>query len=500
MFWNGLKVQTHSKGRAGLGNVKVFFNSSAIGYIRMKRTILLYFITLFMLFGSPVYALELHVTGGNLSIQADNEPLMDILRALADQGIAVYADPGINPYITASFKNREIEHGLKIIFRDLNHILVWKSVDTPAGRFTRLVEVHLFIPGKKAFTKIISRGTQRLAKNPHDGSIFIRNEILIRLSKELDLKQFKEFLIENGLAVSGYNRIAGTIKIILTDGSDYFTVLELISSYPGIEKAEPNYAYPVHHPVFIPGTTWEPARYQAGTVSGNQVPVAVIDSGLSPDYLSAPYIYASFNCLDPDKTISDSLGHGTQMAMIAGGAVKPLGTGDESGSINPVIAVKGFDEDGYISSFDLLNGIEFAINNGARVVSLSWGSETDSEFLEQAFDYAASRGTIILGAAGNEATGTDMYPAAYKSVIGVGALDPRGEKWDKSNYGDFVNIYAPGFASFPVGYNDEPGIYAGTSISTAYVANLMAGYLSKNPDATLKEILTALSDTSEDKK
>jgi hypothetical protein len=147
-----------------------------------------------------------------------------------------------------------------------------------------------------------------------------------------------------------------------------------------------------------------------------------------------------------------------------------------------------------------MNGIDFALNNGARVMSLSWGSETKSEFLDQTFDYAASKGLIIVAAAGNEPTGNIMYPAAYDSVIGVGALDPGGKQWDKSNYGDFVTIYAPGFASFPVGYKGEPGAYAGTSISTAYLANRIAGYLSKKPDATIKEILTALSDKTENEK
>ena len=63
-----------------------------------------------------------------------------------------------------------------------------------------------------------------------------------------------------------------------------------------------------------------------------------------------------------------------------------------------------------------------------------------------------------------------------------------------------MTVYAPGFATLPVGYNGEPGTYAGTSISTAFTANLIAGYLSKNPDATIKEVLTALSDKSEDNK
>ena len=54
-------------------------------------------------------------------------------------------------------------------------------------------------------------------------------------------------------------------------------------------------------------------------------------------------------------------------------------------------------------------------------------------------------------------------------------------------------LYAPGFASLPVGYKGDPGAYAGTSISAAFVANIIANYLSQNPEATKQEILSALS-------
>ena len=319
----------------------------------MKKTALLLFFLAFILCGFEAFSLELHIAGDKISVQADNEPLRNILQALANQGISIRADPGINPFETVSFKNREIDQGLKIIFRDLNYTLIWKTIDTPAGQFVRLEEIHLFIPGKKDLTKILSPDTGRLDQNPNDGSVFIKNEILIRLSKEIDLTKFKKFLLKNGLVVSGYNRITGIIKIILPEKSDYFPLLALINNYPGVEKAEPNYAYPVNRPFFTPGAAGETLNYKAGSPSGKQPPIAVIDSGLSGDYLSAPYVYASFNCLDPNKPLSDSLGHGTQMAMIAGGAVKPIGTGNESGSIAPVIAIKGFDEDGYISNFNL---------------------------------------------------------------------------------------------------------------------------------------------------
>ena len=119
-----------------------------IGYIRMKKISLFIFITVFLLIGSVAHPLELFISGSKLSVQADKEPLRDILQALVDQGIKVHADPSINPPVTVSLNNREIEQGLKILFRNLNHILIWNTIDTPAGQFVRLEEIYLFINKK----------------------------------------------------------------------------------------------------------------------------------------------------------------------------------------------------------------------------------------------------------------------------------------------------------------------------------------------------------------
>lgn len=458
----------------------------------MKNITLITLFLIYMFFVSTATSLELNISGDRLSIQADNTPLNNILQALTDKGIKVSTDPQINRSITASFTNRELESGLKTLFKNLNYILIWKPIGTPLGQFDRLEEVHLFTPGKKDLIRPLTPKARKIQKNPHNNSLFIQNEILLRLSKKINLSDFKKFLMKTGATVAGYNKISGIIKISLSDNYDVSGLIESFKNYPGIESAEPNYVYPIGRPYYRTMSSQKNPEYQRNTLPENSIPVAVIDSGLSQEYQSESYIYASFNCLDPEEPITDALGHGTQMAMIAGGMVKPVGTSDNSGFFNPVIAIKGFDENGYISNFDLLNGVEFAINNGARVLSLSWGSETKSDFLEQTLNHAATQGLIVLGAAGNEPTGADIYPAAYNSVIGVGALDPQGGTWDKSNYGDFVTIYASGFASFPVGHEGEPGTYAGTSISTAYVANLIAGELSKNPEATLEEILIEL--------
>jgi hypothetical protein len=112
--------------------------------------------------------------------------------------------------------------------------------------------------------------------------------------------------------------------------------------------------------------------------------------------------------------------------------------------------------------------------------------------------YAQSKGVILVASAGNEPTQKATYPAAYRNVIGVSALDASGNLWESSNYGSFVTVAAPGTASFPVGYKGPPGAYEGTSISSAYVSRALALYLAKHPKATASEAIQALKDSLTD--
>lgn len=270
--------------------------------------------------------------------------------------------------------------------------------------------------------------------------------------------------------------------------------MDKLGTTDGVAGAEPNYAYPISEPVAAAnssapvaesGRNPPPPPYNA--------PIAVLDSGLRPDAGLDALTVAFLDAVDADVPLADSLGHGTQMALIASGTIDPLGArGDEIEFANPIIPVRSFDDNGFTSNFSLMKSIDFAVENGAKVMSLSWGTEHRSEFLESAMNYAHSKGLVIVASAGNEPTGRPYYPAAYDSVIGVGALAPDGKPWEKSNYGSFVTLSAPGFANLPVGYKGDPGDYAGTSIAAAYTANRIAGMLAENPEADVKDIVEDL--------
>jgi subtilisin family serine protease len=455
----------------------------------------LVFIPLMIVFLIPVSsaAFVLEVNGDRLTLSAEKVPLHDILLKLTDSGIRVQIDPRINPTVTASFEDRDIQKALDSMLKGLDHVLIWESGQGSSGPVPRLAEIQVFRPGQKDLMRPLRKfSTLAIARNPKDGSFYVRDEILIKLKPGAGLSELLKLLQETGgVLVGGYPGL-GIYRVRLPAGADVPGLVEEIVKRGGAVSGEPNYAYPI--PASPRELDWGSLKVFYGDAQPQQkgVPVAVVDSGLRSDAGLDKFVLASLDALNPDSPITDTGGHGTQMALIAAGVVKPMGVQSDSGGQTPIIPIRAFDENGFTSNVLLMESIDFALKNGARVMSLSWGSETKSAFLSEALEAASAKGLIIVASAGNEPSGDPLYPAAYPGVIGVGALAPNGKEWERSNRGDFVDLYAPGFASLPVGFKGDPGIYAGTSISAAFIANLIAAILSKNPQATQQEILETL--------
>ena len=460
----------------------------------MKK-IFKYFIilTISLLCVTNTAAFNIFIEGDKLSLHTDQVPLQSILIRMAVMGIKIRIDPQLNPKISASFEGWDMQKGLGSILKTLDYVLIWESIEGPSGPIPKLAEIQIFKPGKKELIKVLdSMANLSVTRSSKAGYLFVKNEILLRLKPGTGLSEFKRLLRQiNGTLVDS-NASVGIYKIRLPDNSDVPSIVEEITDYPGVAKAEPNYAYPIPTPWKNPALSLSTSDYLDMTAQGKTATVAILDTGLRVGSGLEDLVLTSLDVLNPDGPISDSLGHGTQMALIAAGIINPKGVKRDTETHIPIIPIRAFDDNGFTSNFNIMSSIDFTLRNGARVMSLSWSSETKSDFLEYALDYASSKGLIIVAAAGNEPTGVPVYPAAYPSVIGVGALGPGGKTWEKSNYGDFVMMYAPGFANLPVGYKGDPGIYAGTSISTAFVANLIANYLSQNPRATRQEVFDAL--------
>ena len=435
--------------------------------------------------------------GETLSVTAKKVPLQTLLLELTREDVIVRIDPQINPLITVNFKSRPIEQALETILKPASYSLLWESRPDNSGRNAiRLTEIQVFQSEQKDQMKpLILKRAAEITKNSA-GIFYVKDELLLYLPLGTDLQKLEKLLqAYNAILDSGSIRLPSSVKILLPPNSDVFSISQEIKRKLDIDIAQPNYAYPLESPV-IPKIDSKQININPGSYAptDNNVPIAILDSGLADNDDWDNFVMSSFDVMNPEASITDTLGHGTQMAYIASGIIKPYGSVSDKAIYMPIIPIRAFDDNGYTTDFNIMNSINYALANNARVMSLSWGSETRSDFMEKAFEYAHSQGLVIVASAGNSPTGNPVYPAAYTSVIGVGALDPHGKTWENSNYGNFVALYAPGFANLPVGHKGEPGIYAGTSISAALVANSVASYMSKNPTATRQEIQNFLND------
>ena len=202
--------------------------------------------------------------------------------------------------------------------------------------------------------------------------------------------------------------------------------------------------------------------------AGNEVLIAVLDTGIDEKHKElAGKVVGSVN-FSESKTVTDVNGHGTHVAGIIEATVN-----SSAGGIVPdahLLDVKVADDDGTVWSSAVAKGIVWAVDNGAEIINLSLFVPTSSPALEQAVDYAWSKGVVVIAGAGNNIKGIAVYPASYPEVIAVAATDTEGHLWAKSNYGDWIDAYAPGVDILSTLPGNGYGYMSGTSMAAAYVS------------------------------
>ena len=442
---------------------------------------------------SGAWAFSMALSGSRLSLSASNEPLRQILQQFADSGVVVHIDPSINPRVSALFQKRDLQSALKSLLRGLNHTLVWKSGPGRSRRGGLLAEIQIFDPGNKGNMKLLASHKKRnIGVDVKTGAMFVKGQILVRFAPGISWQTAQKILAAIGGTLADGDPLTGVYLVRLPENADVAAIQDFLAHTPGIAAAEPDYVYAIPPPGTRTSQVLDLNSLSYMSAGDGSVPVAILDSGLDLSAVWGANVIAALDAVNSGGAMDDPLGHGTQMALIASGEIKPEGAKDAYSLDNPIIAIRAFDEEGLTSNYTIMKSITYALENGARVINMSWGSDMGSVFLSDTLEQAASMGAVLVAAAGNEPTTDNIYPAAYDSVIAVGALTPDGLAWDSSSQGSYVALSAPGFADLPVGYGAEAGTYAGTSISAAYVSAIIASELSKNPYATKAELYAAI--------
>ncbi|MEV4541546.1 type VII secretion-associated serine protease mycosin [Micromonospora echinaurantiaca] len=235
---------------------------------------------------------------------------------------------------------------------------------------------------------------------------------------------------------------------------------------------------------------------------GDGVTVAVPDTGVSPH----PDLFR--NLLSGIDTIPGGSGdgqqdqdsHGTSMAgLIAahgrGGTTGALGLAPRA-KILPIF-VSPPQSDGAPDA--LAEGIEFAISNGADVISISSGGASSTR-LDRAIGTAIASDIVVVAAAGNRPEDSRVtYPASRSEVIAVGGVDHSGQHATVSVAGPEVDIVAPSVDIYSTSYDGKYSKGQGTSGATAIVAGTVALIRSKFPDLPASEVAHRLTATAVDK-
>ncbi|MGC9337071.1 MAG: S8 family serine peptidase [Candidatus Cloacimonadia bacterium] len=208
------------------------------------------------------------------------------------------------------------------------------------------------------------------------------------------------------------------------------------------------------------------------------------------------------DCQDRDNDPMDDLGHGTQCAgIIAAETNNNLGIAGTSWHCKIMPLRAGFKTEqgvGYLEDDDVSAAIVYAAENGAQIISISWGDTQLSPLIRDGCEYATQMGVVIVASAGNESEARLMYPAAFNNVISVTAIDENSELCTFSSYGEGLDLCAPGLNiySTTLGGGYEKG--SGTSFTSPFVVGAIGLLLSYNPSLSHGRVTQLLYQSCQD--
>ena len=241
----------------------------------------------------------------------------------------------------------------------------------------------------------------------------------------------------------------------------------------------------------------------------SNITVAVIDSGVSeshPDLQERVLPGANMFCPPDTPCFQDSddgaSSHGTHVAGIIGATRNNgIGVAGVASGVR-ILPVKVLNAVGFGLTTVTANGIIWAVDQGADVISISIGHPGDDPYLRDAVEYAYQSGVVICASTGNLPLEPVAYPAAYERTIAVGATDNNDAPASFMSTGPELSVVAPGIdicstwdaPSDP----DSVNIRSGTSQACPHVAGVAALILASDPTLTPDEVREAIENSASD--
>lgn len=291
-------------------------------------------------------------------------------------------------------------------------------------------------------------------------------EQIAKTDENIDVSGFTQEKIEQIDKIDTEEKdVVAVVKI--SKGQTVEQAIAEYSQYANVAYVEPNYKV---HVSGLTNDTFSDEQYYLNNINISdgwnavedfgfrQTFVAVIDTGVQMDHPDLKNVYIKKCCVDAtqsgyplltsvSKPYTDF--HGTAVAGIIsaeannGKGIAGVATGVDK-EMARIMAIKCSTEPGFLDIGAIINGIYYAVDHGADVINISAGSYGGGEAYQAAIDYAYDNDVIVVAAAGNESTSEPLYPASCKHVISVAATRRNNKKMDSTNYGNTVDISAPG--------------------------------------------------------
>lgn len=336
------------------------------------------------------------------------------------------------------------------------------------------------------------------------------------LVRQYGVKAAEPLFAGVGYSIQGLERI---YKLSLPVTVDVLAVVGDLSADASVEYVEPNYLYSVLVEPDDPHFSQEWGLHNTGQTGGeddadidapeawdiitgtSEVMVAVVDSGVDYTHedLDDGRVRSDIDqdYVNDDDDAMDDFSHGTHVAgTIAAETNNGTGVAGVMWQAQ-ILPLKVCSWIGFCPADAIASGIRYAADQGADVINMSLGG-TCSQTTADAVNYAYfERGVIIVAASGNNAGGVS-YPAKHAPVIAVGATDHDDDRAAFSNFGDELDVVAPGVDIFSTILNDGYYAFSGTSMASPHVAGVVGLLLAQRPDLSPGQVREILRQSADD--
>jgi hypothetical protein len=347
---------------------------------------------------------------------------------------------------------------------------------------------------------------------------FLNNEVVVQVPESVSPEQVAQIAKQLGLSVITSQNLGAlgrrAYRFNLPSGRNVRDMIRALEANSIVAVAQPNYRFrlgqagiaPASAPSDTPELTQrgDPSQYMMGKLhlaeahrlaDGRNILVAVIDSEIDKDHSELRSSIAARFATSEDADRPHS--HGTAMAGAIASRDRLLGVAPSA----RILAIRAFSESNNTAestTFSILKSIDHAVNQGAKVINMSFAGPPDPS-LHRTLKAAAEKGVILIAAAGNAGPKSPpLFPAADPNVIAVTATDSSDRVFKMANRGPHIEVAAPGVDILAPAPQAGYQMSTGTSIATAHVSGVVALMLEKDPTLKPADVRQILQSTARD--